>query len=283
MRTLTSTRLRPITSAQNALVKELRQAFSQGQAINGLCAVEGIRLIEEAIRSRLKIQTLFIRESAKPKAQRVLDQLSKHADALLLPDRVFDNAVLTEHPQGLAALVQVSEYSLQSLFAGQSTLLVVAAAIQDPGNFGTLVRSAEAFGASGVIGIAGTVNHWNPKTVRASAGSVFRLPVLKTSAPELLAELRSRQIRALALVAPHNDGNSGDGRSRRSPLRLRDADLASPCALFIGNEGAGIPRELFAQMDQFVAIPQARVESLNAGVAASIALYEAQSQRSAVR
>src|SRR6184192_4174732 len=79
-----------------------------------------------------------------------------------------------------------------------------------------------------------------PKTVRASAGSVFRLPVLKTSAPELLAELRSRQIRALALVAPHNDGNSGDGRSPRSPLRLRDADLASPCALFIGNEGAGI-------------------------------------------
>jgi len=283
MPTVAPIRLRPITSAQNALVKELRQAFSQGQAINGLCAIEGIRLIEEAIRSQLKIHALFVRESAKVKAQRILDQLSKHADALLLPDRVFDNAVLTEHPQGIAALVKVSEHVLQSLFPVSSPLLVVAAAIQDPGNFGTIVRSAEAFGANGVVGIEGTVNHWNPKTVRASAGSIFRLPVLKTSTPELLTELRNRQVRALALVAPHNNGNSGNGSSPRSPLRLQDADLASPCALFVGNEGAGIGRELLAQIDQFVAIPQARVESLNAGVAASIALYEAQRQRSAAR
>ena len=283
MPTVVPTRLRPITSAQNALVKELRQAFSQGLAINGLCAIEGIRLIEEAIRSRLKIHALFVAESAKPKAQRVLDQLSKHADALLLPDRVFDNAVLTEHTQGIAALVKVSEHALQSLFTESSTLVVVAAAIQDPGNFGTIVRSAEAFGANGVVVIEGTVNHWSPKTVRASAGSIFRLPVLKTSAPELLSELRSRHIRTLALVAPHHDGDSGDGSSPRSPLRLQNADLASPCALVVGNEGAGIARELLAQIDQFVAIPQARVESLNAAVAASIALYEAQRQRSAVQ
>lgn len=283
MPTVAPTRLRPITSAQNALVKELRQAFSQGQAINGLCAIEGIRLIEEAIRSRLKIHALFVRESAKPKAHRILDQLSKHADALLLPDRVFDNAVLTEHPQGIAALVKVSEHVFQSLFPDSSPLLVVAAAIQDPGNFGTVVRSAEAFGASGVVGIEGTVNHWNPKTVRASAGSIFRLPVLKTNTLELLTELRNRQVRTLALVAPHNNGNSGNGNSPRSPIRLQDTDLASSCALFVGNEGAGIGRELLAQIDQFVAIPQARVESLNAGVAASIALYEAQRQRSAAR
>lgn len=280
---LASTRLRPVSSAQNALVKDLRQAFSQGQAIDGLCGVEGIRLIEEAIRSRLKVQALFVRESAQPKAQRILAQLTKHADAVLLPDRVFDSAVLTEHPQGIAALIKTPSYDMQSAFSPPPTLLVVAAAIQDPGNFGTLVRSAEAFGATGIVSIEGTVNHWNPKTVRASAGSIFRLPVLKTTTTELFAELRSRDTHTVALVAPHGDNHSGDGGSPHSPLRLQDASLTSSCALFVGNEGAGIPRELLSQIDRFVAIPQTRVESLNAGVAASVALYEAQRQRSTAR
>ena len=278
-----SNRLRPVISAQNSLVKELRQAFSQGQAVDGLCAVEGIRLIEEAIRSRLKVHALFVSESTRAKAQRVLDQLTRHAEAVLLPDRIFDSAVLTEHPQGIAALVKVPEHHLQSLFNAGTPLVVVAAAIQDPGNLGTLVRSAEAFGASGVVGIEGTVNHWNPKTVRASAGSIFRLPVLKTSTTELLTELRSRQTQTLALVAPHTDGNFGDGSDPRSPIRLQEADLTNPCALFVGNEGSGLPREVLGQIDQFVAIQQAKVESLNAGVAASIALYEAQRQRSIPR
>lgn len=280
---LASSRLRLVSSAQNALVKTLRQAFNQGQAINGLCAVEGIRLIEEAIRSRLKIQALFVRESAQLRAQRILDQLTKYADAVLLPDRTFDSTVLTEHPQGIAALIKAPEYHLHSAFSPAPTLLVIAAGIQDPGNFGTLIRSAEAFGATGVIGIEGTVSHWNPKTVRASAGSIFRLPVLRTTTAELLAELHSQQTRTLALVAPHSNGKAGNGSNARSPLRLQEADLASACSLFVGNEGSGIPRELLGQIDQFVAIPQSRVESLNAGVAASIALYEAQRQRSTVR
>lgn len=280
---LASTRLRPIASAQNALVKELRHAFTQGQAVAGVCAVEGIRLIEEAIRSRLKIQTLFVRESAHAKAQRILGQLTKHAHALLLPDRMFDSAVLTEHPQGIAALIKVPDYQVQSAFAPSPALLVVAAGIQDPGNLGTLIRSAEAFGATGVAGTEGTVNFWNPKTVRASAGSIFRLPMLKITTARLLAELRSRQTPTLALVAPPIGDSTGNGNSPRSPNRLQKTDLTVPCALFVGNEGSGIPRELFGEIDQFVAIPQTKVESLNAGVAASIALYEAQRQRSASR
>ena len=276
-------RLRPVTSRQNSLVKELRQAFAQGQAVGGMCAVEGMRLIEEAIRSRLKLHALFIRESSKPKADRILDQLSKRAEALLLPDSVFDSAVLTEHPQGIAALVKIQEHNLDLALRAASTLVVVAAGIQDPGNFGTLVRSAEAFGANAVIGIEGTVNHWNPKTIRASAGSIFRLPVLKSSAEELIQILRARDIRLLGLVAPPANGSaeSGDGTSPRSPRLIQDTNLARACALVVGNEGAGVPRDLTRSVDEFVAIPQARVESLNAGVAASIALYEAQRQRRA--
>lgn len=276
-------RLRQVTSRQNSLVKELRQAFAQGQTVDGMCAVEGLRLIEEAIRSRLKLHALFIRESSKAKADRILDQVSKRAEAVLLPDSVFDSAVLTEHPQGVAALVKVPEYDLDSALRSIPALVAVAAAIQDPGNLGTLVRSAEAFGANAVIGIEGTVNHWNPKAIRASAGSVFRLPVLKITAEDLIQNFRAREIKLLGLVAAHGNGEAeyGDGSSARSPLRLQDAGMTRACALVVGNEGAGVPREIMRSIDEFVAIPQARVESLNAGVAASIALYEAQRQRSA--
>lgn len=274
-------RLRAVSSSQNPLVKQLREAFSKGYAVEGMCAVEGIRLIEEAIRSSLKVHALFIRESSQAQAGRILDQLSKHAEALLLPDGVFDGAVLTEHPQGIAALVKIREHTLESALAIDPAMIIVAAGVQDPGNFGTLIRSAEAFGATAAVGTEGTVNHWNPKTVRASAGSIFRLPVLKTPSDELIAALRARGIAALALTTPQAEGRGfGDGSTPRSPRRLQDTDLTRPCTLFVGNEGAGLSRELLAKIDEFVAIPQARVESLNAGIAASIALYEAQRQRS---
>ena len=270
-------------SRQNALVKDLRQAFSQGQAIDGLCAIEGVRMIEEAIRSRLKVHALFVRESSQAKSQRIIDQISKRADAILLPDGVFDSAVLTESPQGVAALIQVKEHDVDSALAAKPALIIVAAAIQDPGNLGTLIRSAEAFGATAVFGTEGTVSQWNPKAVRASAGSIFRLPVLKRQTSDLIAPLRAREIRTMALVAPNSGSQpfvTKDG-SRRHPKRLQDTDLTAECALFVGNEGSGLPRYVLDDIDEFVAIPQSRVESLNAGVAASIALYEAQRQRAA--
>jgi TrmH family RNA methyltransferase len=205
--------------------------------------------------------------------------MGKHADALLLPDEVFDSAVATEHSQGIAALIKVREQDLEAALAASPALVVVAAAIQDPGNLGTLIRSSEAFGATAVIGIEGATNHWGAKVVRASAGSIFRLPVLKVRSSDVLDQLRRRDIRILALEAPNQTNKPADG-SASAPTLIQDCDLMRPCALFVGNEGAGIPRELHRQIDQFVAIPQAHVESLNAGVAASIALYEAQRQRS---
>ncbi len=254
----------------------------QGTSDDGFCAVEGIRLIEEAIRSRLKVHALFVRQSAQARAERILDQLSKHAEALLLPNDIFDSAAVTEHPQGIAALVQTPHFDLETALATHPALVVVAAGIQDPGNLGTLIRSAEAFGAGSVISIEGTVTQWNSKVIRASAGSVFRLPVVKTRSDEMLAQLRARDISAIALVAPRSeDAEDFDGSTPQKPRRLHNADLTRACALFVGNEGAGISRELFPAIDEFVAIPQTRVESLNAGVAASVALYEAQRQRSA--
>ena len=277
-------RLRAISSRQNALVKKLREAFAQGRSVEGFCAVEGIRLIEEAIRSRLKVHALFVRQSAQARAERILDQLSKHAEALLLPNDVFDSAAVTEHPQGIAALVQIPHFDLEVALAASPALVIAAAGIQDPGNLGTLIRSAEAFGAGSVVSIEGTVSQWNARVIRASAGSVFRLPVIKMPSEDMIAEFQAREIARIALVAPRPlEAANGDGSSPQRPRRLQESDLTGSCALFVGNEGAGIPRELVAAMDEFVAIPQVLVESLNAGVAASIALYEAQRQRSAPR
>jgi RNA methyltransferase, TrmH family len=272
--------MRSVSSRQNTLVKKLREAFADAAPVGGLCAIEGIRLIEEALRSRLKVHALFVRESAQARAERILDQLSKHAEALLLPNEVFDSAVLTEHPQGIAALIQAPVPDLESTLALAPALAVIAAGVQDPGNLGTLIRSAEAFGATAVIATEGTVSHWNAKVVRAAAGSLFRLPVLKTRSEDLLSHLHLKAIVTLGLVAPRSSQpEHADGKSPHTPIPLHAADLDRSCALFIGNEGAGLPREIIAHIDEFIAIPQARVESLNAGVAASVALYEAQRQR----
>jgi len=150
--------------------------------------------------------------------------------------------------------------------------------LQDPGNLGTILRSSEAFGSAGVVLGEGTVSPFNSKVVRASAGSVFRLPLVHRQAyglekkesaklEEVSEALRRRNVRLIAT-------------SSHKGTPIDQADLKTPAAIFFGNEGSGLPRDLMAKMDEFISIPHTQqVESLNAGVAASIVLYEAARQR----
>jgi len=263
------TRLRSVTSAQNSLVKELRKAFSRSEPSgDGSVAIEGIRLVEEAIRSGLRLRAVFFSESARAYADRLLPQIAAQAETLLLPDKVFSSAVATETPQGVAALVKVKSWDPQDLLDQmEGMLLVGVAGVQDPGNLGTIIRSAEAFGARAVLVGEKTVSHTNPKTIRASAGSLFRLPLLRVKLSEVLPDLKSRQVRVVA-------SSSHKGKP------VQKADLTGPLVLLVGNEGAGIPAELLRQADELVTIAHSeRVESLNAGIAASVLLYEAMRQR----
>lgn len=262
------TRLRHISSAQNSLVKELRRAFSRGALTStGECAIEGMRITEEAIRSGLRFRAIFFRESTSAAADRLLPQIGAQVESIELPDAVFDSAVATETPQGVAALVKLKSFELQDVLRGSAPLVLVAAGVQDPGNLGTMLRSAEAFEASGVLLAEKTVSHVSPKTVRASAGSVFRIPVVPVTLSDVLPRLREDGLRLVAT-------------SSHKGTPAAEADLAGKVALFVGNEGAGLPREVLRQMDDTIVIPQsARVESLNAGIAASILLYEASRQR----
>lgn len=265
-------RLRPVNSRQNARVKELRRLFHDAAPnAAGEVAVEGVHLLEEAIRSSLRIAAVFLSESAQERAAKLLPQISPHTEALLLPDEVFASAVPTETPQGVAALVQVRQHKLAHLLTVRPSLLVVAAGLQDPGNLGTMARSAEAFGATGLLLAENTVSPWNWKAVRASAGSMFRVPSLKIDAATAIRELKANGVRVLA-------SSSHKGSS------IIEADLRGDFALLVGNEGAGVSKHLLAQSDEVVVIPQSpRVESLNAGIAASIVLYETFRQRSAAK
>lgn len=266
-------RLRRIEGRHNPLLKQLRQAFSRAQrTADGDCAIEGLRMLEEAIRSGLRFRAVFFRESAQDRAERLLPQIGAHVETLLLPDKLFDASVPSETPQGVAALVRLKEFSLDDVLEKERLQvgpIMVLAGLQDPGNLGTIIRSAEAFGSAGIILGEGTVSPLNAKAVRASAGSIFRLPVVAAAAglEDVVTRLRSKSVRLIAT-------------SSHKGTPVDQADLTGPIAVFIGSEGSGLARGLVTQMDEVVAIPHApQVESLNAGVAGSIILYEAARQR----
>ena len=257
-------RLRRVEGRHNALVKEMRRAFSRAELTEaGDCAIEGVRILEEAIRSGLRFHAVFFSESAEGQAKRLLPQIGAHVETAVLPDKLFAGIVPSDTPQGVAALVRYKQSALEDLLERVSTgPLVVVAGLQDPGNLGTILRSAEAFGAAGVILGEGTVSPFNSKVVRGSAGSIFRLPVLRTKLAAVLPQLREKGVRLVAT-------------SSHKGVALPQAKLAGAIAVLIGGEGAGVPREWIAKADELIAIPHAaQVESLNAGVAASIVLYE---------
>jgi TrmH family RNA methyltransferase len=268
-------RLRKVEGRHNALVKELRQAFAYAErTARGECAIEGVRIVEEAIRSGLKFRAVFFRQSAANIAEKLLPQIGSHVETLLIPDSIFDGAVPSETPQGIAALVRMREFSLDDILERlRIGPVMVIVGLQDPGNLGTILRSAEAFGSAGVVVGEGTVSPINSKVIRASAGSIFRVPVVVAKRDggieSVIAKLRSQSVRLIA-----TSSHKGTPLDR---ARLMDAS-----AIFVGSEGSGLPRNLMAQVDELIAIPHApQVESLNAGVAGSIVLYEAARQRQA--
>jgi RNA methyltransferase, TrmH family len=261
---------RIVQSRQNARLKELRAALTQGtRTKRGLLAIEGEHLLQEAIASGLELATVFVQTGSEA----LLDRLGipERTEVLLLPTEVFASAVHTESPQGIAALVHPPAFTLEQVLSGPQPLLLIVAGLQDPGNLGTLIRSAEAFGATGYVTLPGTVSLDNQKTLRASAGSMFRLAGITLCEDHLFHELAERKIRTLAAVAGRGD-------------RLARHDLAQPLALIIGNEGNGVSPEILHRVDARVTIPTpGPVESLNAAIAGSILLYEAARQRDDAR
>ncbi len=269
MKSTAHERLTRIEGRHNSHLKELRLAFSRAERTDsGACAIEGVHILEEAIRSGLRLEAVFFSESAQNRAGRLLPQIGNNVETWLVPDQLFASAVPSESPQGVAALVRMKEFTLDDVVdgSGRGPLLAVAG-LQDPGNLGTILRSGEAFGAGGVLVGENSVNLLNWKVVRASSGSIFRLPAARCQLRQVVPLLRDRRVRLLAT-------------SSHKGTPVYDEDWSQPAAVFIGSEGAGLPREILSEMDSVIVIPHSpRVESLNAGIASSIVLYQAARQR----
>ena len=279
-----------ITSRENKWLKMFRTALrGTGPAESEPIGVEGPKLVEDALRSGLQAEALLVSEAGEAGLERILRAASEseagipRSRVLRTTEKLFASVAGTETPQGVAALFRQPEWQFDDVVSGVATtdgalrgdaaLVVVMAGVQDPGNIGTIIRSAEAFGATGAVATRGSADPWSPKALRASAGSGLRFPVLRGMAiPVLLAQLRVAGVKIVA-ASSHSAALSAGGSSAAT-------DLREPVAIFIGNEGAGLPREVEHAADVRISIPMsATVESLNAGVAASVVLYEAARQR----
>jgi RNA methyltransferase, TrmH family len=258
-----------ITSAANPLLKDVRRAILRGSLTQqGWCVAETFHLLEEALRSDCEVKMALVAESARPAAEEHLRR-SASVKIAVLPDALFQSISDTETSQGVMALVNPPAWRPEQLFCGNA-LVVVLDGLQDPGNAGAILRAAEAFGATGAIFLKGTVSPYNPKTLRASAGSLFRIPYLHgVDAAAALATLRQNQVELFAGVPASHHG---------AVRSLANVDLTGKCGLIIGNEARGVGAEL-RNAALNISIPTVGVESLNAAMAAGILLYEARRQR----
>ena len=268
--------IREVTSSSNALVKVFRRSLAGGVTPEGWLAVEGPRLLEEALQACAKlpnsspvtVHSVLVSRSGAEKFDSLMARLPGDAETVQVPDRLFQRVAQTQTPQGIAALVELAHADLGETLARRDSLQVIACGLQDPGNLGTILRSAQALGATALVTLAATVSPFNPKAVRSCAGAVFRMPVFAGQDPGTLFErLRNAGIRIVAT-------------DRHSSLSLAQADLRGRLALLVGNEAAGLAPEITAQGAMRLSIPiRADTDSINAAMAATIFLYEAVRQR----
>lgn len=261
-----------ISSPRNALVRLVRALNTdrREREARGEAVIEGIRLTEEALAAGLTLSFFFYTAGLleKERGRRLVERLAAAGvQGFEVTEEVLERVADTETPQGILAVCAIPRHRPEALPPG---LVVVADGIQDPGNLGTLVRGTEALGGAGVAVGGQTVDPWSPKVIRASMGSLFRLPVVTAKATgPLLEALASRGFRVV----------TADPGGRRLPWEV---DWSGPVALVIGSEAAGPSPAARALAAETVRIPMVGpTESLNAGVAGSLLLYEALRQRQA--
>lgn len=261
-------RRQEIASAQHPLLKRLRAALRGGELTpDGLCALEGPHLLEEALKSGLEISAVVASRSAVARLGQVEASTNGRLSSYLVNDRVFRSLSQTENPQGIAALARLPAHDLKAELKHTEALVAVVVGVQDPGNLGTILRSLEAFGGTACLLGPGTVSPYNSKAVRAAAGALFRIPIFPgLSLDKILSLCENHGLQAVGL-APH------------ATRPLSQLDLKPSTALFVGSEASGLPEQLLERLTA-ARIPLAQsVESLNAAMAASLAFYEAARQR----
>lgn len=258
--------IRQVTSATNSLLKVFRRALAEGVTREGWLAVEGPHLVEEAL-AQAQVRSLLVSRNAVGEFRHLLARVPKEAEVAQVSERLFAQVAETQTPRGIAALIELRAHDLDAVLAQRGGIFLIGCGLQDPGNIGVMMRSAQAFGAAALLTLTETVSPFNPKAVRASAGAIFRLPVFENLEPaDLFQRLRSARVRVIAA-------------DQHSPAPLCQADWQTSVAVMIGREGTGLAPGLFKEANQLLSIPiHSGAESLNAATAASIFLYEAARQ-----
>lgn len=253
-----------ITSTSNQQMKNLSLLMKKAKARNeqGIFVVEGRKMAEEIPANWLEktyVSESFLRENEGFLADWEYEVVS---------DAVFKSVSDTQTPQGILCLVKKPEYELEQLLAEDETHLLILESIQDPGNLGTMLRTGEGAGISGVIMNQTTVDLFNPKTIRSTMGSIYRVPFYV--AQDLKATIENLKKRGISVYAAHLKGT----------LCYDESDYKKATAFMIGNEGNGLSDEIADCADTYIKIPmQGQVESLNAAISATILMYETNRQR----
>lgn len=253
-----------ITSSSNQQIKNiaLLNKKSKARREQGLFVVEGRKMFQEAPREW--IRKVYLSESLERAHEISLDGIEYE----VVDDRVFGSVCDTMTPQGILTLVQIPSYTEEQVIGAENPFLIVLEDLQDPGNVGTILRTAEGAGVTGVIVSRRTADLFQPKTIRATMGSIYRMPFLQTEDPvQFLSGLSHRGIRTFAAHL-------------RGIQSYRAQDYTGPCAILIGNEGNGLSDGMAEQADVLVRIPmEGQVESLNAAIASAVFMYEVHGQR----
>ena len=260
---------RTITSPSSPVIK--RALRNKKEREQNTILVEGHRLLEMAFASGAVIRQVFFTVPYKLKHDDFLQLLSKkNAELIETSEHVLSKLSDTETPQGIVAFAVYQAVPLAELSVADNPLIVVCDGIQDPGNLGTIIRTADAAGADAVITRPRTCDALMPKVIRATSGSIFSLPVVNAGPGVLIPWLAEKAI-ALCVADAH------------APIPLYSADLRGPLAIVVGNEAGGVSQNLKDKADMLLRIPiPGRAESLNVAVSASICLYEAVRQRRAL-
>ena len=255
-----------ITSASNQKIKNLINIIQKSKARReqDVFITEGVKMFQEAPMD--KIVEVYVAESfyETGTAREKIQQCGYE----ILSDELFKKVSDTQTPQGILCVMKQYHYELEDLFQKENPLFLILEDIQDPGNLGTMIRTAEGAGVDGIIMTKGTVDIYNPKTIRSTMGSVYRMPFIYTD--DLLGVMKQLQEKQVKLYAAHLKGNQF----------YHQLDYKGATAFLIGNEGNGLKDETADAADVYMKIPmEGKVESLNAAVASVILMYEAARQR----
>ena len=256
-----------ITSASNDKIKEVKKLIktSKERYERGLYIVEGIRMFKEIPLD--KLDSIYVSETFYENNREIVDRYK--TEPYVISDKVFNSVSDTGTPQGILALVKMNEFALDDILGnnGEAPFIIIAEKLQDPGNMGTIIRTAEGAGATGIIISSDSVDIYNPKVVRSTMGSIFRGPMYVSS--DLATDIDRVKEKGVTIFGAHLKGKE-----------FFEKDFKKPCGFLVGNEGKGLSDKISSRADDLIKIPmKGKVESLNAATSAAVISYEVLRQR----